>query len=724
MRAFSFRGFPLFTALTAATLALSACSKGGGEAGEPDGGGQGGTSAALLSDAATGKDWAGYGRTFGQQHYSPLDQIGTGNAVRLGLAWSLDLPLGNTNTQPIAVDGVLYMATGLSVVRAVDAATGKELWSYDPEVGAAIEKSGSLNMRVGWGVRGVAWWDGKIYTGTQDGRLIAVDAKTGKLVWSTATYGPDEPAYITGAPRVYGGKVLIGNAQAIGKMRGFIAAYDAQTGKRDWIFHTVPGNPADGFESKAMEMAAQTWSGEWWKYGGGSAVWNSIAYDPESGLVYFGTGSPYPWNHRIRSQGKGDNLFADCIVAVDLKTGEYRWHYQTVPADTWDFDATMDIELADLTIDGKPRKVLMQAPKNGFFYVIDRITGKLISAESFVKVNWASKVDLATGRPVENPRARFTPQRAATGIAPTPLAAHNWMPMSFSPRTGLVYIPAVDWEVDFADVTRPWQPSTTRGTDNAVDMKGGAVFGMKPPVGFLLAWDPVKQKEAWRVRYPTYYNGGTAATAGGLVFQGSIDGTFRAYDAATGKLAWQYDVKAPVLAPPITYEVKGKQYVTVLTGLGMGYVMNSTALAGAGIESYGIDPRSQARRVLTFAIGGRGVLPERAKPAAAFADPGFVADPKRVMTGLVAYSGNCLACHGALAVGIGHAPDLRRSPVVPDQAMFAQVVKGGILQRSGMPRFAELTPAQIEDIRHYLRSRADELRKGKTGAAPARLDLK
>jgi quinohemoprotein ethanol dehydrogenase len=720
MSAISFRSLPLFTALAAGVLALSGCTKGGVEGGDNEDA----KSLARLVDTNDGADWAGYGRTFGQQHYSPLDQIGTANAGQLGLAWSLDLPLGNSNTQPIEVGGVLYMATGLSIVRAVDAVTGKELWSYDPEVGAAVAKSGSLNMRVGWGVRGVAWWDGKIFTGTQDGRLIAVDAKTGKLVWSTATYGPNDPAYITGAPRVYGGKVLIGNAQAIGKMRGFIAAYDAQTGRRDWIFYTVPGNPADGFENKAMEMAAKTWSGEWWKFGGGSAVWHSIAYDPESGLVYFGTGSPYPWNHRIRSQGKGDNLFADSIVAVDLKTGEYRWHYQVVPADTWDFDATMDIELADLTIDGKPRKVLMQAPKDGFFYVIDRITGKLISAEPFVKVNWASKVDLATGRPVENPQARFTPQRAATGIAPTPLAAHNWMPMSFSPKTGLMYIPAVDWEVDFADVTRPWEPSKLRGTDNAVDMKGGAVFGMKPPVGFLLAWDPVKQKEVWRVRYPTYYNGGTAVTAGGLVFQGSIDGKFRAYDAVTGKLAWEYDVKAPVLAPPITYSVKGKQYVTVLTGLGMGYVMNSTALAGPQIEQYGIDPRTQARRVLTFAIGGKGVLPERAKPAPAFEDPGFVADPARVMAGMMAYSGNCLACHGALAVGIGHAPDLRRSPVVPDKDTFGRILHEGLLQQQGMPKFAELTPAQIEDIRHYLRARAADLRKGSGGAQPAKLDIK
>ncbi len=710
MPAISFRGLPLLAMATAAALGLAGCTKGGGEAANA----RSETSAARIADTSDGKDWLGYGRTAGQQHFSPLDQVGAANADQLGLAWSLDLPSANSVTQPIAVDGVLYFAAGLSIVHAVDAVTGKTLWTYDPEVG----KVGGLNMRVGWGVRGVAWWNDKVYVGTQDGRLIAIDAKTGKPVWTTQTFGKDDPAYISGAPRVFGGKVLIGNAQTVGKLRGFIGAYDAETGKQAWRFYTVPGNPAEGFESKAMEMAAKTWSGDWWKFGGGGAVWHSIAHDPQAGLVYFGTGSPYPWNHRIRSQGKGDNLFVNSIVAVDLKTGEYRWHYQTVPGDTWDFDATMDIELAELTIDGKPRKVLMQAPKNGFFYVIDRMTGKLISAEPFVRVTWASHIDKATGRPVENPEARFTPQKAAMGIAPTPLAAHNWLPMAYSPRTGLVYIPAVDWEVDFSDISRPWSPATDRNTDGAVDMKGGAIFGMKPPTGFLIAWNPVTQKEAWRVPYPTYYNGGVLATAGGLVFQGSIDGWFKAFDAVTGREVWKYDVKAPMIAPPITFQAGGKQYVTVLTGLGMGYVMNSTVLAGPQVESYGIDPLTQARRVLTFEIGGKAVLPPRRQPPAPPADPGNKPDPARVAAGAVAYGAHCYTCHGALAIGIGNGPDLRRSAVPLDRETFHQVVRAGLLEERGMPRFGEFSEAKAEDIREYLRSRAAELRAqgiGKSG---------
>ncbi|CAN7644809.1 PQQ-dependent dehydrogenase, methanol/ethanol family [Phenylobacterium sp. LjRoot225] len=710
----SFSGRALLFVLLAATFALGGYTD-GAAGDEPS---------ARGTDRSSGQDWAGYGRTFGQQHFSPLAQIHRGNTASLGLAWTMDLPLGNTVTQPIAVDGVLYFASGLSIVHAVDAVTGKELWQYDSKVGEV----GGLNMRLGWGVRGVAWWNGRIYVGAQDGRLIALDARTGRPVWTTKTFKAEDPAYISGAPRVFDGKVLIGFAGTTGVMRGYVSAYDAETGKLLWRFWTVPGDPAKGFENKAMAFAAKTWSGEWWKFGGGGAVWNSIAYDADSGLVYIGVGSPYPWNHRVRSAGSGDNLFVDSIVALDLKTGEYRWHYQTTPGDTWDFDAAMDIELADLTIEGKPRKVLMQAPKNGFFYVIDRITGELISAEPFVRVTWATKVDKRTGRPVEAPGARYGLDKPARGVAPTALAAHNWMPMAYSRETGLVYIPSVDWAIEYSDPNRPWKDAGDRTVDGGVDMKGGALFGMPAPVGFLLAWSPVTQKEAWRFPYPSYYNGGVLATGGDLVFQGSIDGYFRAFSATTGALAWQFDAKAPILAPPISFEANGQQYVTVLTGLAMGYVMNSTALAGPAIERYGLDPQTQARRVLTFAIGGKASLPPRLVPPPPPEDPHFTPLPAKVTAGAVAYSAHCLNCHGALAVGIGHAPDLRRSALPLDQAAFEQVVRSGALEPRGMPGFAEFSDEKLEDIRHYLRSRAADLRRGAAfpllGEAPATLDIK
>lgn len=696
----SIRRLTGMTLLAVAALGLGACQRGSDGA------------TARLLDASDGSDWAGYGRTFGQQHFSPLDEVNRGNVAALGLAWSMDLPLGNTATQPIAVDGVLYFATGLSVVHAVDAASGRLLWQYDPEVGTR----GGLNLRTGWGVRGVAWWRGKVYVGTQDGRLIAIDAKSGKPAWSVQTFDPAMAAYISGAPRVFGGRVLIGFGGSNGVSRGYVNAYDAESGRQLWRFFTVPGDPAKGFENPAMEMAAKTWSGEWWKFGGGGDVWNSIAYDPDSDTVYIGVGSPYPWNHRLRSQGRGDNLFVDSIVALDGRSGAYKWHYQTVPGDTWDFDATMDIELADLTIDGKPRKVLMQAPKNGFLYVIDRTTGKLISAEPYVPTTWASRIDLTTGRPVEVPGARYDRGKAAQ-VAPSALAAHNWLPMAFSPKTGLVYIPAVDFAVNYSEPAPGWKPATDRNTDAGTNMIGGPLVGAKPPAGALIAWSPVTQKPVWRVDHPTYINGGVLATGGDLVFQGTIDGTFKAYAADTGKPVWSFDTRAPLISPAITYRAGGRQYVTVITGLGMAYPLNAAALAGPSVERFQLDPRSQARRVLTFALGGKQVLPPRAEAPPPPPDPDFRPDPARATAGAMAFSTHCLICHGALAVGAGHAPDLRRSAVPLDRESFVQVVRGGALQARGMPQFAELTDQQLDDIRAYLRARAAELR-GQAVAAP------
>lgn len=684
-------------ALAGAVMLLSGCTDGTGEAGDP---------ASLLTDGSSGDNWAGYGRTFGQQHFSPLDDVNLDNIGSLGLAWSTDLPPENSVTQPIAVDGTLYFASGLSVVNAVDAATGKELWQYDPEVG----KVGGLNQRIGWGVRGVAWWNGKIYVGTRDGRLIAVSAKDGKPLWTAQTYGADDPAYISGAPRVFDGKVLIGFGSTTGAMRGYVSAYDAESGKLVWRFYTVPGDPAKGFEDKAMEMAAKTWSGEWWKYGGGGMVWNSMAYDPEANLVYIGVGSPYPWNHRIRSEGKGDNLFVGSVVALDADSGEYRWHYQTVPGDTWDFDATMDIELADIEVDGKPRKVLMQAPKNGFFYVIDRITGELISADAFVPVSWASHVDLRTGRPVETPSARYDKTGKPVVITPTALAAHNWLPMSYSPKDGLVFIPVAHWEARYGDIDYEFRPPSDRTTDGGVAFAGGPLAGMPRPTGSLIAWSPTEKKTKWKVDYPTYLNGGVLATGGGLVFQGTIDGQFKAFEAASGKEVWRFDAKAPMIAPPISFRAGGKQYVTVLTGLGMGYSMNAGALFGPDIEKYGIDPLTQARRVLTFAIGGKGTLPPRREPPAPPEDPGFKPQLARVQTGFVAYETHCLTCHGDMAVGIGNGPDLRRSAMIFDKDSFGRVVRHGALAERGMPIFKEFSDVKVEDIRHYLRARAAELR--------------
>ena len=653
-------------------------------------------------------DWAAYGRTNRAQHYSPLDEIGKGNVASLGLAWSMDLEFGNTNTQPLAIDGVLYFATGLSVVHAVDAATGRLMWRYDPEAGAKAGK----NLRFGWGVRGISSWQNKIYTGTQDGRLIALDAKTGGLLWSVATFDADYPGYISGAPRAFGGKVIVGQGGTTGASRGFITAYDAETGKKLWRFWTVPGDPSKGFENEAMAMAARTWAGEWWKYGGGGDVWNATAWDAETDTVYIGTGSGYPWNRQKRSADangdRGDNLFICSIIALDGQTGAYKWHYQVVPGETWDFDATMDIELADIEIEGKLRKVLLHAPKSGHFYVIDRVTGELISAEPFVKVNWATGIDKQTGRPVEAPGVRYLDGKMVH-ITPTALAAHNWMPMAYSPRTGLVYIPANHFEMGYgySDIARAWTLPDDRVLGGAVD-----IMPVGEATGSLLAWSPVLRKPLWSVPYPTYLNGGVLATAGDLVFQGSVDGWLRGFDARTGEIVWKFDAKAPIMGAPISYRVNGRQYISVLTGLGMNQPAAAPAVMKPGLqERYGLDPEAQARRLLTFVLGGTGALPERVAPGPAVMVDAGKLDAKAVEAGMWAYASHCATCHGSLVVGVTQAPDLRRSPMVLDTEAFRQVVKGGALAPLGMPGFGEFPGDKLENLRQYILSEAAALGK-------------
>ncbi len=672
----------------------------------------GALSAALaqLQDGSDGRNWTGFGRTYGEQHYSPLAQINDANVKDLGLAWFKDLPPGNSVTGPLVVDGVLFFTTGYSVVHAVEAATGKELWVHDPK---APEASGH-KLRQGWGSRGIAWWNGKIYTGTQDGRLLAIDAKTGKQVWSTMTMGKDDMRFISGPPRAFDGKIIIGHGGAdVASIRGYVTTYDAETGKQLWRFHTVPGNPADGFENKAMEMAAKTWAGEWWKYGGGGTVWNSFSYDAETDTVFLGTGNGSPWNHKVRSDGKGDNLFLCSIVALDAKTGEYKWHYQINPGESWDFNSSMDMELADITVDGKPRKVLMTAPKNGYFYVIDRITGKLISADNYVPATWASRIDIETGRPVEAPGIRYEGKRAS--FSPTSIGAHSWMPMSFSPKTGLVYIPAIELEATYWDtgITKEnWQRKPGMALDYATYVDINLPKGSETQSA-LVAWDPVTQKPAWRVPTPSHTNGGTVATAGNLVFHGRVDGQFVAHDAKNGKELWSFNADAPVLAPPISYEVGGEQYVTVLSGMG-----TSAAFLGPLLAKYNIDYRQQPRRVLTFKLGGKAILP-KTEPyvRVAFEDAAYKPDAASEARGMAHFNDYCLVCHGFMAAAAGVAPDLRTSAVVMDKESFAAVVYEGALVSQGMPQFQEMDAKAQSDIRAYLRARAADLRNDSAKSA-------
>jgi quinohemoprotein ethanol dehydrogenase len=650
-------------------------------------------------------DWESFGRTAAEDHYSPLTEINDRTIQRLKLAWWMDLPPGNSVTAPVEVDGTLYMATGYSLLRAIEARTGKVLWTYDPK---AVEAAGR-KLRQGWGIRGLSYSNGRLYVGTQDGRLIAVDAKSGRLLWSALTVDPGDVRFISGPPRVFNNKVVIGHGGAdVGSIRGYVDCYDGRTGERLWRFYTVPGNPADGFENKAMEVAAKTWFGEWWKYGGGGTVWNSITFDPEFNAFYLGTGNGAPWNRKIRSAGKGDNLFLASVVAVDADTGAYKWHYQENPGESWDYNASMDMELATLTLDGKRRKVLMTAPKNGFFYVIDRSDGKLISAAPFAKVNWASRIDVATGRPVEMPNIRY--ENGETTMWPGPVGAHSWPPMSFNVKTGLVYLPTIELPATYND--KAIDPNTwKRVPGNTVDT--GVELGFTPDLpgagtSYLQAWDPVHQRSVWRVPNPSYWNGGTMTTGGNLVFQGQIDSKFNAYAADTGHLLWSYDAGAAVIAPPISYSVAGRQYVTVLSG-------NDTSGAAFGVlyQQYGIDYRTQKRRVLTFTLDGTAVLPPTPPPAKfePIADADYRDDVVSAKRGEKIYALYCAVCHGVVVVAGGHAPDLRSSPVPLTEESFSSIVRDGALMPKGMPRFEELADGERSDLRQYIRSEAQAASK-------------
>lgn len=672
-----------------------------------------------LTSGGDGSNWAATGYSYKEQRFSPLDQIGKDNVGELGIAWYADLPdARGQEATPIVVDGKLYVTTAWSKVFAYDVRTGKELWSFDPDVPREVAVHACCDVVN----RGVALWKGRLFFGTLDGRLIALDALTGAQLWSVQTTPTDKPYTITGAPRVVKGKVIIGNGGAEYGVRGFVSAYDVNDGTLKWRFYTVP-NPdglPDGAASDAVLQSAaiKTWSadGEWKTSGGGGTVWDAIVYDPELDQLYLGVGNGNPWNHGQRSAGEGDNLFLSSIVALDPDTGKYLWHYQETPGETWDFTATQPIILADMLVEGKPRKVLMQAPKNGFFFVIDRTDGSLISAEPFINgVNWATGYDPDTGRPIENPDARFYKTGKPFLAMPGAIGAHNWQPMSYSPKTGLVYIPAQYVAMGYLPPEIGLYDRKPLGFNVGADNEGISLpdddsaikAAVAATTGQLVAFDPVTGKARWTVDYPTPWNGGTLATAGGLVFQGTAMGEMHGYDADTGELLWSYDVQSGVLGAPSTFLIDGEQYIAFLTSKGGVYPL----VAGrAGARS---NPIPNIPRLVVMKLGGTVKLPTLPKTEpVAWDPPEQFGTPAQVAQGRRLYQRYCLVCHGEGAVGGGVLPDLRRSGTLANQQAWNEVLRQGSLSSQGMVSFAPvMSEAETDSIRAYAIDRAQMARR-------------
>ena len=671
----------------------------------------------FLKTGGNGDDWAFPGYSYDEARHSPLTKINDKNVGELGIAWFADMPdaRGHEST-PVEVDGNLYVTGPWSKVFAYEAKSGKPLWQFDPEV----DKARGVKACCDVVNRGVAFWKGRVFVGTIDGRLIALDAKTGEEIWSAQTLDRKTNGIITGFPRVVKDLVIIGNGGAEFGMRGYVTAYHADTGKQAWRFYTVPnpkGEPDNAASDKVFaEVANKTWSqtpqkGDWRDSGGGGTVWDAIVYDAELDQLYLGVGNGSPWNHKQRSNGEGDNLFLSSVVALKPETGEYLWHYQETPGETWDYTATQPIILATEKRDGKDMKVLYHAPKNGFFFTIDRTNGKLLAANPYVPgLNWATGYDLASGRPIENPAARFDATGQLFLANPSALGAHNWHPMSYNPATGLVYIPAQQIGGAYLPAAAPnEQDRKALGFNTGTAMAAADVpddLNMVKAIqaattGQLVAFNPKTGKAQWTVNYPAPWNGGTMSTAGNLVFQGDATGAFHAYAADTGKSLFSLDVQSGVLTGASTYLVDGEQYVAFMTSKGGAFPFVSGYVSGASQEVPNIP------RLIVLKLGAKGKLPPL--PAAqpwVWDPPALIGSPAIIAAGTSNYQRYCLVCHGPGAVGTGVLPDLRKSGTIADAATFKSIVIDGVLAKNGMASFKPvLTPEEVEGIRAYLISR-------------------
>ena len=668
------------------------------------------TQSIIEADSQPG-DWPAYGRDYNEQRHSLLTQINRDTVKNLQLAWDFDMfTTRGLESTPIIVNGVMYMTGAWSVVYALDAATGEELWSYDPEVPGDWGRKACCDVVN----RGVAVYEGVVYVASLDGYLIALNAENGAVIWRVNTLiDRKRPYTITAAPRVANGRVFIGNGGGEYGVRGYVTAYNAKSGKQEWRFYTVPGDPSKPFEHPEMEEAAKTWKGgEWWKIGGGGTAWNSIVYDPTTDTVFIGVGNGSPWTRTIRSPGGGDNLFLSSIVALDANTGRKKWHYQTTPGDTWDYTAVQDMILADMEIDGTMRQVIMQAPKNGFFYVLDRATGELLRANPYVTVNWASHVDMETGRPVENKARDWWQSGKSKWVLPGPLGGHNWQAMSYNPDTGLAYIPALENPLVY-DVDHDFK-ATGRYKYIEGGWNTGIEFGRLLDLlaehsdfpagkGFIIAFNPRTGKTHWTHQHGTHWNGGTLSTAGGLVFQGNGDGYFVGYDAKTGKVLWKANTYTSIIAPPVTYMADGEQYVAIQIGSG-GSGITEGAIAMPASAKYG-----NFGRLLVFKLNGGLTIEEPEKWEREIPKPPLIeASAEQIDYGMELYHEVCTFCHGIAVLGGPAVPDLRKMGEQTHR-IFNEIVLDGLLEDRGMSGFDDrLSKQDVEAIYAFINARSWE----------------
>ena len=643
------------------------------------------------------QNWLSHGRDYNEQRYSPLNKINKNTINKLELEWSIDMDTTRgLEATPIVDNGIMFVTSAWSIIYAIDAKTGKNLWVYDPEVPKVWSKKACCDVVN----RGAAVWKGFVFLATLDGRLLKLKAKSGEVVWEINTIIDRELDYtITGAPRIANNKIFIGNGGAdMGGVRGYVSAYDTESGNLIWRFYTIPGDPSIPFEHEELNEAAKTWNGQWWLMGGGGTVWNSIVYDPDFNQVYLGTGNGQPWNIEIRSPGGGDNLYLSSIVALDADSGEMKWYYQTTPEDKWDFTATQDIMLAEMNVDGEDKKVLMQAPKNGFFYVIDRENGELLRAHNYVPTNWATHIDLETGRPVINEDKDYI--QKPEWVLPGSYGGHNWQAMSYDPNLGLVYIPTHEVAGIFVPIKGYYKmkPGTfNTGTDFYVNDAVATMSGIPPVTGAIKAFDPLTGETKWSVAHNHFWNGGTLSTAGGITFQGNSSGGFVAYDSENGTILWSKEVQTGMIAPPITYEIDGEQYVAILAGDG-----------GAGNsvgDNFGADKEIAAvlygneGRLLSFKIGGKSKLPVLERKNKIIPEQPLInASSEDILMGEKLYSNYCGACHGAGVRG-KTIVDLRYLSK-DKHKNFNAIVLEGLLEENGMANFSNLINQKETDQIH------------------------